>query len=111
MFLANTDSIDHIWAALGMVLALPGALFIIFTAVNRLRALSMLGGFIGGVLGFFVTEFIWANGMGSVHLEGAVVLVGTYFVSSVTAMVGALLMSFLFGGAGHKAPRSSQVEY
>jgi hypothetical protein len=108
--MAQTDSIDYIWAAVGVLLALPGVLFIVFANVERMRALSLLGAFIGTLAGYPITLFIWGVAMDSVHLEGAVVLTGFYFIASMTGLVGALLVNFLFGGS-NPPPRSTQVEF
>ncbi len=108
--MAVTDTIDYIWCALGAVLALPGAMFIAYSVAPRLRFASTIGAFVGGLLGFPVTLFVWGSALGSVHLEGAVVGVCTFFIASVTGLIGALLVNTLIGG-GNQRPRSTQVEF
>src|SRR5579875_2719611 len=91
----NIDFLDYIWVAVGTVLALPGVIFIAYTVAPRLRFASALGAFVGGILGYLVTMFVWGTPLDSVHLEGAVVGVGAFFIASVTGLVGALLVNFL----------------
>lgn len=108
--LAHAEFLDYIWVAVGTVLALPGTLFVTFVTVARLRMLSMIGSFVGTALGFLVTLFVWGAALGSTHLEGAVLLSVSFFVASVTGLVGALLTNFIFGGSNQR-PRSTQVEF
>jgi hypothetical protein len=108
--MAVTDPIDYIWCALGAVLALPGVIFIAYMVAPRLKFASAVGAFIGGVLGFPITLFVWGSALGSVHLEGAVVLTCTFFIASVTGLTGSLLVNALVG-SGNQRPRSTQVEF
>jgi hypothetical protein len=105
----NIDFLDYIWVAVGTLFALPGVVFIAYNVAPRLRFASALGAFIGGVLGYLVTMFVWGTPLDSVHLEGAVVGVTSFFISFVTGLIGAMLVSFLAGGS--QKPRSTQVEY
>ena len=99
-----------IYCVIATVLALPGVIFVAYTNVPRRRFICSVGALVGAVAGLFLTFFLWATALNSIHLEGAVVFVVTFFISNVTGLVGALLVNFLLG-SGDAHPRSSQVEY
>lgn len=106
----NDHNINFVWAAVGAVLALPGAMFIAWATIPRQRLASVTAAFIGGVLGYFVTIFVWQVPLNHTHLEGAVMLASTFFIASVTALIAALLVNSLLTGSS-KPTRSTQVEY
>ena len=99
-----------IYCMLATVLALPGVIFVAYTNVPRRRIICSVGALIGAVAGLFLTFFMWATALDSIHLEGAVVFSVTFLISNVTGLVGALLVNFLLGDSNAR-PHSSQVEY
>jgi hypothetical protein len=107
--LFGLDLIEYLWVGLATLVALPGALFVTWISVSRLRFLSLVAATIGTVVGYFVTFFVWLKALDGIHLEGAVVFSVAFFVCSVTGLTGALLINFL-AGSGPR-PRSTQVEF
>jgi hypothetical protein len=106
----HIETLDYVWCALATLFALPGVVFIAYTTMPRMKMLCALGALIGGVLGFFLTFFVWFRVLDGIHLDGSVLFVTDLFFSSVTGLVGALIVSFIFG-ANTQRPRSTQVEY
>lgn len=98
-----------LWCAIGTLLAIPVAIATALSAVQRLKVGAALGALIGAIAGYFITLFVWGVPLASIHLEGAVLLAATFFISAVTGIIGALLVNFLF--AGSPPVRSSQVEF
>ena len=110
-FFPNVDFINYIWGAIGTAFALPGALFITYTSVQRLKFVSMLGTIIGAIIGYFVTYFVWATALHSSNtVAGATVLVACFFISSIVGLAFALLINVLFGGSP-PSTHSTQVEF
>ena len=110
MDLFTDATINYLWSGVGAFLALPGVMFIAWATIPRQRLLSILGAFVGGVLGYFLTIFVWQGPLRGEHLEGAVMLAGTFFIASITGMILALLVVFLFGNS-RTPTRSTQVEF
>ena len=107
--LGNIEPIQFIWVGLAVLAALPGVLFMTWTSVPRLRALSMVAATVGTLLGYAVVFFVWAAVLNGTRLEGAVAFAVAFFIASVTGFCGPLLVNFLAGG-GNRA-RSTQVEF
>lgn len=105
----HTSGTDLLWCALGTLFAIPGVLLIATGTVQRMKFGAALGALVGAIAGYFITLFVWGVPLDSVHLEGAVLFSATIFISSVTGVMGALLVNFLF--AGSPPARSSQVEF
>jgi membrane associated rhomboid family serine protease len=105
----HTDTINYILSAVGMILALPGVMFIAYRMAPRLRALYVIASFIGCVLGYPLTLFIWGTPLDSVSMIAVQILIGTYFIASVTGLIGALLVNFF--APGDQRSRSTLVEY
>jgi predicted membrane protein len=108
--MAHADFIDYIWCAVGTIFALPGIAFIVSTTFPSKKLASTVGAVLGTLFGFIVTLYVWGTPLDSVHLEGAVVLVGSFFVSSVVGMIVALIVNAL-SSTNPPNPRSSQVEF
>jgi flagellar biosynthesis protein FliR len=108
--MAHTEPLNYLWCALGTIFAIPGVAFIVATTFPRKKFANTVASVIGTILGYAVTLYIWGTPLNSVHIEGAVVLVGSFFISSVVGMVVALAANSLMSG-GQQAPRSSQVEF
>ena len=104
------ESIDYVWCALGTLFALPGIAFIVGTTFPNKKLASTIGAVLGTLFGYVVTLYIWGTPLNSVHLEGAVLLVGAFFISSVVGMIVALVVNGLTSN-NPPTTRSSQVEF
>jgi ABC-type phosphate/phosphonate transport system permease subunit len=107
--MGHISAADSIWCAVGTVLALPIAVVSSYLSATRLKVASAFAAFAGCVLGYFATLFVIGWPLGSVSLDGVTVMVGTIFIASMTGIIGALLLTFLF--RGNDRPRNTQVEY
>lgn len=105
----HTDAINYILCAAAMIVALPGAMFISYRLAPRLRVLSAIAAFIGGALGYPLTLFMWGTVLDSVPMLAIQAMIATFFISSVTGLVGALIVYFFT--AGDQRSRSTLVEY
>ncbi|MBA3824586.1 MAG: hypothetical protein H0X24_11925 [Ktedonobacterales bacterium] len=108
--MAHTEALNYLWCVLGTLFALPGVTFLVGTTFPRKKFASTVAAALGTLFGAIVTLYIWGTPLNSVHIEGAVVLVVSFFISSVVGMVVALIANSLM--AGNPPPtRSSQVEF
>ena len=88
---------------IGIVLSLPGGLFVAFlTSMARAKWAALLGGIIGAVVvGLAVLYFVNTANVG---IDGLSYFYGVFFACSVGVFLGALLVNFLVGlvsrGAG-----------
>jgi hypothetical protein len=107
--MVHTDLTTYILCAAAMIVALPGVMLIAYRMAPRLRMVSAIAAFIGGVLGYPLTLFIWGTPLDSVPMLSIQAMIGTFFISSVTGLIGALLVNFL--APGDQRSRSTLVEY
>ena len=108
--MAHTEFLDYVWCALGTLFAVPGVVFIVATNFPRKKFASTVAAALGTLFGAIVTLYIWGTPLNSVHIEGAVVLVVSFFISSVVGLVIALAANALLSG-NPPPTRSSQVEF
>ncbi len=93
---------------IGIVLALPGGLFVAFlTSLARARWAAILGGFIGAVVvGLAVLYFVNTANVG---IDGLSYFYGVFLACSVGVFLGALIVNFLVGLVT-RAPGDSLAE-
>ncbi len=108
--MAKTEALNYLWCALGTLFAVPGVAFLVGTTFPRKKFASTVAAVVGTLFGYAVTLYVWGTPLNSVHIEGAVVLVVAFFISSVVGMVVALAVNSLMAG-NQPPPRSSQVEF
>jgi len=108
--MAHTEPLNYLWCAIGTLMAVPGVAFLVATNFPRKKFANTVAAVLGGIFGYVVTLYVWGTPLNSVHIEGAVVLVGSFFISSVMGMVVALIASSLMSG-NTPPTRSSQVEF
>jgi hypothetical protein len=107
--MVHIDTINYIWAAIGLMMAIPGVLFVAWSAAPRMKTLSMLGAIVGAMLGYGAAFFMQINVLHT-SIDGGTLLFGCFLLCSVTGLVGSLLVTFLFG-SGNRPTRNSQVEF
>jgi hypothetical protein len=108
--MVHTEPLNYLWCGLGTLFAIPGVAFLVATMFPRKKFASTVASVLGALFGYVVTLYVWGTPLNSVHLEGAVVLVAAFFISSVLGMVVALGASSLLAG-NNQPTRSSQVEF
>lgn len=81
---------------IGIVLSLPGGLFVAFlTSMARAKWAALFGGIIGAVVvGLAVLYFVNTANVG---IDGLSYFYGVFFACSVGVVLGALLVNFLVG--------------
>ena len=87
---------DIILSIIGVVLALPGGLFVAgFSSMARAKWAALFGGLIGGVVVAAAILF-WVNAT-NMGIDGLSYFFGVFFAASVGVMLGALVVNFLVG--------------
>ena len=107
----NVAAYYYIWGAIGAIIGAPGALYVAYMTTPRWKALGVLSGLIGVVVGYFLVYYLWATVLNtSKALDNLTLFVVCLLFCSVTGVIGALLFNFLFNGSTPQS-RNSQVEY
>jgi hypothetical protein len=97
---------DIILSVIGVVLALPGGLFVAgFSSMARAKWAALFGGLIGGVVVAGVILF-WVNAT-NMGIDGLSYFFGVFFAASVGVMLGALVVNFLVGLVSRSSSESA----
>jgi len=93
---------------IGIILALPGGLFVAFLMSQaRARWAAILGGIIGAVIvGLAILYFVYTANVG---IDGLSYFYGVFFACSIGVFLGALIVNFLVGLVSH-TPADSLAE-
>ena len=95
-------STEVILAIIGVVLALPGGLFVAgFSSMARAKWAALFGGLVGGALVALAIIF-WVNAA-NVSIEGLSYFYGVFFAASIGVFAGALAVNFLVGLASRSS--------
>lgn len=89
-------STEVILLIIGVVLSLPGGLFVAgLSSMARAKWAALFGGIIGAVVvGLAILYFV---NTANVSIEGLSFFYGVFFASSIGVFLGALLVNFLVG--------------
>lgn len=97
---------DIILSIIGVVLALPGGLFVAgFSSMARAKWAALFGGLIGGVVVAAAILF-WVNAT-NMGIDGLSYLFGVFFAASVGVVLGALVVNFLVGLVSRSSSESA----
>ena len=89
-------STEVILLIIGVVLSLPGGLFVAgLSSMARAKWAALLGGVIGAVV--VALAILYFVNTARVSIEGLSYLYGVFFASSVGVFLGALIVNFLVG--------------
>jgi hypothetical protein len=89
-------STEVILTIIGVVLALPGGLFVAgFSSMARAKWAALFGGLIGGIaVALAILFYVSAANIG---IDGLSYFFGIFFAASVGVLLGALVVNFLVG--------------
>ena len=97
---------DIILSIIGVILALPGGLFVAgFSSMARAKWAALFGGIIGGVV-VAATILFWVNAT-NMSIDGLSYFFGVFFAASVGVMLGALVVNFLVGLVSRSSSESA----
>ncbi len=89
-------STEVILLIIGVVLSLPGGLFVAgLSSMARAKWAALLGGIIGAVV--VALAILYFVNTARVGIEGLSYFYGVFFASSVGVFLGALIVNFLVG--------------
>lgn len=99
---------EIILLVIGIILALPGGLFVAFLmSMARARWAALLGGVIGAVVvGLAILFYV---NQANVGIDGLSYFYGVFFACSVGVFLGAMIVNFLVGLAS-RTPNDSFAE-
>ncbi len=99
-------STDVILSIIGVVLALPGGLFVAgLSSMARAKWAALFGGLVGGVVVAGAILF-WVNAA-NIGIDGLSYFFGVFFAASIGVMLGALVVNFLVGLASRNSNESA----
>ncbi len=105
-FQEDVVTTDIILSVIGVVLALPGGLFVAgFSSMARAKWAALFGGLIGGVV-VAATILFWVNAT-NMGIDGLSYLFGVFFAASVGVVLGALVVNFLVGLVSRSSSESA----
>lgn len=106
LFQEEVVTTDIILSIIGVVLALPGGLFVAgFSSMARAKWAALFGGLIGGVVVAGAILF-WVNAT-NMGIDGLSYFFGVFFAASVGVMLGALVVNFLVGLVSRSSSESA----
>jgi putative effector of murein hydrolase len=95
-FQEEVVSTEVILLIIGVVLSLPGGLFVAgLSSMARAKWAALFGGILGAVV-VALAILVYVN-MANISVEGLSYFYGVFFASSVGVFLGALLVNFLVG--------------
>jgi hypothetical protein len=107
-FQEEVVSAEIILLIIGVVLSLPGGLFVAgLSSMARAKWAALFGGLIGAVV--VALAILYYVNTANVSIEGLSYLYGVFFASSVGVFLGALVVNFLVGLVS-RTPNDSAVE-
>ncbi|HEU5348076.1 MAG TPA: hypothetical protein VFU63_05635 [Ktedonobacterales bacterium] len=102
-------STEIILLIIGVVLSLPGGLFVAgLTSLARAKWAALFGGLIGAVV--VALAILYFVNTANVGIDGLSYFYGVFFASSVGVFLGALVMNFL-AGLGSRSPNDTVPEH
>lgn len=105
-FQEDVVTTDIILSIIGVILALPGGLFVAgFSSMARAKWAALFGGLIGGVV-VAATILFWVNAT-NMGIDGLSYFFGVFFAASVGVMLGALVANFLVGLVSRSSSESA----
>ncbi|HEX6540723.1 MAG TPA: hypothetical protein VF040_03135 [Ktedonobacterales bacterium] len=102
-------STEVILLIIGVVLSLPGGLFVAsLTSMARAKWAALFGGILGAVV--VALAILYYVNTANIGIDGLSYLYGVFFASSVGVFLGALVVNFLVGLAS-RSSSDSVVEH
>lgn len=96
MFQEEIVSTEVILLIIGVVLSLPGGLFVAgLSSMARAKWAALFGGLLGAAV--VALAILYYINTANVSIEGLSYLYGVFFASSIGVFLGALIVNFLVG--------------